>query len=144
MAVSHRAFMNVVKRIMLDGLLIVGFLAGCSTMPPYVGDWSGQGTFDGAPTSVVLAIGKEGKFRGVMGGPTEQWLVGTVEAASSNANRIVLKADVLTNLHSEYPTEDPDVTDASIEWLRGTNGEATLVYRFKRSSGRIETFQLRK
>jgi len=127
---------------MLAGPLIVGFLAGCSSVPPYVGDWSGNGIFNGVPSSVVLAIGSEGKFRGFMVGPTEQWLVGTFEVASSNANRIVLKADVLTNLHSQYPTEDPDVSDASIEWLRGSNGKASLVYQFKRSSGKIETFDL--
>jgi hypothetical protein len=141
-AVSHQAFMRMAKRIMLAGPLTVGLLAGCSTMPPYVGDWGGQGSFNGAATSVVLAIGNEGKFRGFMVGPTEQWLVGTFEVASSNANRIVLKADVLTNLHSKYPTEDPDVSDASMVWLRGSNGESILVYRFKRQSGKIETFDL--
>src|SRR5690348_4348222 len=108
--------------------LILVLLTGCSTMPAYVGDWSGEGFFDGSPTSVHLAIGNEGKFRGFLVGSTDQWQAGSYEVASSNANRMVLKANVLSNLHSRYPTEDPDVRDATIEWARGRNGESILVY----------------
>jgi hypothetical protein len=136
--------MNFFKKSPFLVPLTVGLLAGCSTVPPYLGDWSGQGTFDGSPTSLVLAIGNEGRFRGFMVGPTDQWLVGRIEVASSNANRIVLKADVLTNLHSKYPTQDPDVSEASIEWSKGTDWRSDLVYKFKRQGGTIETFDLNK
>ena len=136
--------MNNINRIIVAGLLLMGFVVGCSTLPPYVGDWTGEGTFDGASNSVVLAINNGGKFRGFLVGPTNQWHVGRFEVASSNAVRIVLKANVLTDLNSTYPAEDEDVADASIEWVKGTKGDSTLVYQFKRKSGRTEFFRLTK
>jgi hypothetical protein len=136
--------MKLFNRENVAGLLLLGTVAGCSTMPPFVGDWSGEGTFDGVETSVSLAVNNDGKFRGYLTGPTNQWHVGFYEVTSSNADRIVLKADVLTDLHSRYPSHDPDVHDASIEWLSRTNGEPTLVYQFERQDGRIETFSLTK
>jgi hypothetical protein len=136
--------MNRFNRRNVAGLLLFAFVAGCSTMPPYVGDWSGQGAFDGAETSISLAVNDDGKFRGYLIGPTNQWHVGFYEVVSSNADRVVLKADVLTDLHSRYPSQDPDVNDASIEWSRGTKGESTLIYQIKRTDGRSESFWLTK
>jgi hypothetical protein len=134
--------MNYFNRLSVAGLLLLGFVVGCSTMPPYVGDWSGEGTFDGAEMSISLAVNDDGQFRGYLIGPTNQWHVGFYEVASSNSDRILLKANVLTDLHSRYPAEDPDLHDASIEWSKGNHCKPTLIYKFKRKDDRTESFRL--